>query len=512
LTARPYAPRRVEGAHRGPGSLALLAALVLLAGGAACARPSPRPNVVLISLDTLRADRLNAYGYRDRVVSPHIDALARDGILFERQITASPWTTPAHLSLLTSLSPHSHGVTESVAWLLRGLHGNGEYQRLADSHETLAEVLARSGYATAAFTGGGTVDPSIGFGQGFDVYDTSMGKVTAERLDVMTKWVLAHRDRPFFLFWHTFEVHAPYQDGTFLGEVLPPGKAEVLVRQLAELSPPENFFFFGADLGEETLRAAGAYTRAGCSALYDGGVRSADRWVGRLVQSLRTARLYDRTLVVLTSDHGEQLGEAPDETGGKARDGRFYSAHGHTLYEELVHVPLVIKLPGPPGPARRVSAVTRAIDVMPTILDVVGLASAAHGREQGLSLRPLWEGRASPPREAFTEALSTDREAKSLRDARYKYVVWMWPRQVGRHGRSWVAPAGRLARTELYDLVTDPGEHRNLLRDATPEVRRLAERFDAELRRRAAEAPGHAETTHLGEETLQRLRALGYLK
>jgi arylsulfatase A-like enzyme len=489
----------------------VVASLVLLAAGGACARPSPPPNVVLISLDTLRADRLNAYGYRERVVSPHIDALAHEGILFESHITASPWTTPAHLSLLTSLSPHSHGVTESVAWLLRGLHGGGEYQRLADAQETLAEVLARGGYATAAFTGGATLDPTIGFGQGFELYDTSMAKVTAERLGVMTKWITAHRDGPLFLFWHTFEVHAPYHDGTFLGEVLAPGRAAVLGRELAELGRPEGPFLTD-DLGEGALRGADAYTRAVCSALYDGGVRSADRWVGRLLQALRATRLYDRTLVVLTSDHGEQLGEAPDETGGKARDGRFYAAHGHTLYEELIHVPLIMKLPGAPGPARRVSVVTRAIDVMPTILDVVGLAPAAPGREQGLSLRPLWEGRPSSPREAFTEALSTDREDKSLRDARYKYVVTMWPRQVSRHGRSWVAPAERLARTELYDLAADPGERRNLLRDPTPEVRRLAERFDAELRGRAAEAPGHAETTHLGEKTLQRLRALGYLK
>jgi arylsulfatase A-like enzyme len=511
VIARAHSPRGVEGAERGRGSLVLAAALALLAGSVACRRPAPPPNVVLISLDTLRADRVNAYGYRDRVLSPHIDGLARDGILFESHITASPWTTPAHFSLLTSLSPHSHGVTESVAWLLRGLHGGGEYQRLADSHETLAEALARGGYATAAFTGGGTVDPSIGFDQGFDVYDTSMGKVTAERLAIVTEWIAAHRDRPFFVFWHTFETHAPYHDGAFLEEVLPPAKAAVLGGQLAPLGRPEGPFL-PEDVGEETLRAADAFTPEVCSALYDGGVLSVDRWVGRLLEALRAAGLYDRTLVVLTSDHGEQLGEAPDETGGEARNGRFYSAHGHTLYEELIHVPLVLKLPGTPGPPRRVSAVTRAIDVMPTILDVVGLAPASPGHQQGLSLRPLWEGRPSPPREAFTEALSTDRESKSLRDARHKYIVTMWPRQVGRRGRSWVAPAERLARTELYDLVADPGEHRNLLRDPTPEIRRLARRFDTELRRLAAEAPGHAERTRLSEEALQQLRALGYLE
>jgi arylsulfatase A-like enzyme len=489
----------------------VVASLVLLAGGAACARPAPRPNVVLVSLDTLRADRLNVYGYRDRAVSPYIDALAQDGILFERQITASPWTTPAHLSLLTSLSPHSHGVTESVAWLMRGLGQGGEYERLADSQETLAEVLSRGGYATAAFTGGATLDPSIGFDQGFDLYDTSMAKVGEKGFAAMTAWIAAHRDRPFFLFWHTFETHAPYHDGTFLNDVLPAGKAATLRRELATLGRSEGPFL-PEDLGEKTLRANGAFTREVCSALYDGGVLAADRWVGRLMETLRRTGLYDRTLVVLTSDHGEQLGETADETGGRFRNGRFYNAHGHDLYDELVRVPLIVKLPGRPGPPRRISAVTRAIDVMPTILEVVGLASTASGREQGLSLRPLWEGRFSEPRVAFTEALSTDRESKSLRDARYKYVVSMWPRQVSRHGRSYVPDAKRLAAVELYDLEADPGERHNLLRDPTPEVRRVAARLDADLRRWAAEAPGHAEKTRLGEEALQRLRALGYIQ
>ena len=510
--------RRSDGAGRSRrpcltrGALLLvLASLALLTGAGACGGTPAPPSVVLVSIDTLRADRLNAYGYRDRTVSPHLDGLARDGILFESHVSASPWTTPAHLSLLTSLSPHSHGVTASVAWLMKGLGQGGQYQRLADSHETLAEVLARGGYATAAFTGGGTMDASIGFDQGFDVYDSSMAKLGEEGFAGMTAWIDAHRGRPFFLFWHTFETHAPYHDATFLGEALPPGKAAALGHRLAEAGRLEGPFL-AEDVGEEALRAHGAHTREVCSALYDGGVLSADRWVGRLLETLKGAGLYDRVLVVLTSDHGEQLGEGPGEAGGEARDGHFYNAHGHTLYEELLRVPLIVKLPGSPGPARRVSAVTRAIDVMPTILDLVGLSPASPGRVQGRSLRPLWTGPPPEAREAFSEALSTDRESKSLRDSRHKYVVSMWPRQVSRRGRSHVPERDRLAAVELYDLMADPGERRNLLRDPTPEIARLADRFDKELRRRAAEAPGRAEPTRLGEEALERLRALGYVE
>lgn len=489
----------------------VLASLAVLAGPVACRRPSPRPSVVLISLDTLRADRLNAYGYRGREVSPQIDGLARDGILFESHITASPWTTPAHLSLLTSLSPHSHGVTEAVGELTHALSKGGEYQSLAGSHPTLAEVLLRNGYATAAFTGGATMDPSIGFGRGFSLYDTSMAKLSEERVSAMIAWIDAHREQPFFLFWHTFEVHAPYHDAAFLGEVLPPGEAAALGRELAELARPEGPFL-AEDLGEKALHDHGGMTREACSALYDGGVRSADRWVGRLLLALRRMGLYERTLVLLTSDHGEQLGEAPGEEGGRARDGHFYNAHGHTLYEELVRVPLIVKLPGPPRPARPVSAVTRAIDVMPTILDVAGLAPAAAAGMQGLSLRPLWEGASPAPREAFSEALSQAWESKSLRDERYKYVVSVWPRQVSRRGRSYLPPSGALAAVELYDLATDPGEDHDLLRRPTPAITRLAGRFDAELRRLAAEAPGRPARTHLSEEALERLRALGYIE
>ena len=186
------------------------------------AAPGGPPNLILISIDTLRADRLNAYGYDLRTVSPHIDALAADGILFENAITTSPWTTPAHVSLLTSLQPTSHGVVTPFAELREGLKGGGRFIRLPDSRTTLAEVLRESGFATAAFTGGVTLDPRIGFDQGFERYDTSMKKLGPASVGTLLEWIEGHGSQPFFLFWHTFEVHAPYLDTTFLGDVLPP--------------------------------------------------------------------------------------------------------------------------------------------------------------------------------------------------------------------------------------------------------------------------------------------------
>ena len=164
-------------------ALLALIALAMLA----CPRPvevSGPPNVVLISVDTLRADFLNAYGFDEHRVSPAIDRLAADGILFEQHIAASPWTTPSHMSLFTSLAPTSHGVNESFSSLRSGLR-RGTHKKLADARTTLAEVLQRAGYATAAFTGGITLIPQIGFDQGFDRFETSMYKLDDANVQVM---------------------------------------------------------------------------------------------------------------------------------------------------------------------------------------------------------------------------------------------------------------------------------------------------------------------------------------
>jgi arylsulfatase A-like enzyme len=488
-----------------------LAAVLVVAAHLGCgprkAAEQPR-GVILISLDTLRADRLNCYGYRARVVSPEIDRLAGDAVLFENHITASPWTTPSHMSLLTSLNPSAHGVTRSFRELWDRLQSGGDYERLANEHETLAEVLARNGYATAAFTGGATVDPEIGFGRGFSSYDTSMVKLDQKRVARLTSWIEEHGDKPFFVFWHTFEVHAPYLQTDFVRDVVPAERAERLAAALRHVQKV-------ADLPHAATRVARIlmnrrlFTQPVVSALYDGGIRSVDRRVGELVQALKDAGLYEHTLLILTADHGEQLGEMPDADGGRARDGRFYDAHGHTLYEEMVRVPLIVKLPGGRHAGRRIAAVSRAIDVMPTILDVLSLP-AAPAEMQGASLRPLWEGGKAPLRTAFTEALIGKAESKSIRGERYKYILSFDARQVEKYGRASV-PSDPVA-VELYDLQKDPGERQNLLKAPSVEITRLAERLDAALRQVAAQGRGAAVPTRLSPEAVERIKALGYVK
>ena len=268
-------------------------------------------------------------------------------------------------------------------------------------------------------------------------------------------------------------------------------------------------FPLSAKKGGRILAHHRLYTRAVCSALYDGGVRSVDRWIGRLVQALKRAGLYERTLLVVTSDHGEQLGETPDPGGGRARDGRFYDAHGYTMYEEMLRVPLIVKLPGRRHAGRRIAAVSRAIDVMPTILDVLGLSSNS-ATMQGSSLRPLWEGGGGTSRLAFSEALAGEGESKSLRSDRYKYILSFDPGQVAERGRAFVS--SEPAATELYDLQGDPGERHSLLTAATTKTTRLAERLDAELRQVAGERRGKAGRTRLSPDTLERIKALGYVQ
>jgi arylsulfatase A-like enzyme len=467
-----------------------------------CRGSEPPPHVILISADTLRADRLGAYGYAARPTSPRIDALAEEALLFEVHLAAAPWTTPSHMSLLTGLTPTRHGVTGSDRGLREALQGERPIERLPEAITTLAEALASQGYATAAFTGGATLDPRIGFDQGFRAYDTSMVKLDHGRIERVLEWIDDHDEGPFFLFWHTFEVHAPYLAPDFLGDVLPPERARALGDRLQSL--PEKNGWKQVRAAKKVMRKHGAYTPEVTRALYDGGVRSFDRWFGALVDGLRERGLYDRTLLVLTSDHGEQLGE--EGRPGPFGDG-FYNVHGHTLFEELVRIPLVIRLPGSSG-GRRVAPVTASIDVMPTILDLVGVA--APPEMQGRSLRPLWESPADwTPKAALSESLSEGEEMKGLRDDRFKHVIHIDADTVAAKGRSFVPPE---PPASLFDLLRDPGEGRNLLDEPAEEgARPRAAAMGEELRQRLT-AVGRAEEGSLSPEARDGLEALGYLE
>jgi arylsulfatase A-like enzyme len=474
-----------------------LTALAACGRGGDARSTGPTP-FVLISIDTLRADRLNCYGYERRTVSPSIDALARDGILFENHISAAPWTIPAHISLLTSLWPSNHGVTASLREIKAS---EDEYPVLAESRTTLAEILRAHGYSTAAFTAGDTLDPGFGYGQGFSLYRTNMLKLHDGPMHEMGQWVADQRRGPFFLFWHTFEAHAPYLGTRFLEEVLPPERVEPVREAVERFAKRLRRGEVQVGRFRSILVRREVFEAPVLEALYVGAVADTDRWVGVFLERLRALELYDRALIIFTSDHGEEFAErSPDA---------FYNAHGHNLHREMVRVPLIVKLPGQEAAGTRVAALSRGVDVMPTVLDVLRLPGSP--QMQGMSLRPLWESETPGSRTVFVEALEELREEKAIQTERYKYLVRIGPESVARWGRVHIplSPMGR----ELYDLESDPGETSDLLEGgASPEHARVAGELDRALREHMAAQRPDSRPETIAPAMLERLRELGYLE
>ena len=459
-------------------------------------------NVILISVDTLRADRLNCYGYRQRRVSPNIDALAADGILFDNHIAASPWTTPAHLSMFTSLHPTSHGITTPFGNVLDQMEQGRPFNKLPGSATTLAEVLTTHGFTSAAFTGGVSVDPQIGFDQGFMTYTTNMYRLNEKNMSQLIDWFDSLRDLRLFVFWHTFELHAPYLGTSFLDGLLPPETVAALQDYLGQLAGQPINPVDTPNVAGYLLYDHGAYNLQVTEAMYVGGIHSFDRWFGRLIQSLRELGQYDRSLIIFTSDHGEEFADHDPRC--------IYNWHGHTLYEELLRIPLIIKLPGQRYAGTRVSAVCRTVDIMPTILDTLSIPPTGLSM-QGVSLRPLWEQPDSPgSRVAFSESLNEPHEKKGVRTDRYKYIVSVSAESVAQHGRHVILDQAQ--QRELYDLLADPVEKVNLLDSPQREdYLDVAAGLDRSLREHLSQPAEQIEGVQLDPQTIENLRALGYI-
>ena len=303
---------------------------------------STRWNVILISIDTLRSDHLSCYGY-SRQTAPHIDRLAKDGILFRNTRSQAPWTLPSHASMLTSLYPSSHGARfYSISRFL----GAGTTVKLADRNVTLAEILQGAGCRTAAFTSVPWLSRTLGFGQGFDKIEMDVWAHTATTLvDKAIAWVGGSKTHPFFLFLHFMDVHnytSPaeyderYQNTNYNGR---------LKTQKLEI---------GANLYEVLSNDDLQYLVA----KYDGALSYVDFELGRFFTWLRKTDQYDKTLIVITSDHGEEFW---DHSG---------TGHGFTLYEDQLRVPLVIKLPAEfPIRDHEQHSLVGVIDIAPTVLD-----------------------------------------------------------------------------------------------------------------------------------------------
>jgi arylsulfatase A-like enzyme len=431
----------------------------ILDGRAVC----PGCNVLLVSIDTLRADHLGLYGYA-RPTSPAIDRLGATAVVFDDATAAAPWTLSSHMSLFTGLYPAHHGVRD------RG-------DRLSDAVPTLADLLRAGGYRTAAFTGGGYVSRAFNY-HGFGVFDDT-GDADGRNFPAVVRWLADHAGERFFLFWHDYTAHCPYDPPPAHDLFSDPGYAGI-VRVAPDPEEP-----LCAHDPRPTCRqkCLGYYTAlldrmtaadlAQVTAKYDGDVHRADERVGALLDLLDRSGAAGRTVVVLLSDHGESLADRPR----RRRIGH------HLMYQEVLRVPLVLRVPGLPG-GRRVAEPVELIDVMPTLLAIVGVASPA-----GLDGRSLLAPH--PARPVLSEHFADGLEEYAWREGRRKLLL-----------------LDHAASPELYDLAADPGERRDL--------HDPADASEAAMRKRLAAAVGGArraaEPATIDPANRDRLRALGYVK
>jgi len=472
--------------------LALAAAPLLLlvdrtpAPVAASAHHQAVPHVILLSIDTLRADTLACSGAREPR-APHLDALAGDSLCFARASSAAAWTLPAMASVMTGVSPQVHGA----------LHLRS---RVPDGLPTLAEVLRHAGYRTAAFVSSTVLGPQANLAQGFDEFHAYPGPWLGHSLgatlltanvprfrpeeapppdltETATDWLQAHRDEPFFLWIHTFDPHAPYgPPRRYLQGRTPPGEHLQGLR------------FEGWD--EEEIRAGTwvptAAERAWIHQLYLAEARWVDDSVGQLLAELKRLGLYDDALILVVSDHGEEFWE----------HGSY--GHGHTLYDELLHVPLLVKLPkiGRIGRIGPIIIPVSTASLYATVLEVCGLPLPT-GHPAAGSLLALTQN--GPPAALLSLGLNRYEDRRALRFGNFKYIRWTISQS-----------------EELYDLEADPGEKIDLAKAAPPELaegRRLLAELEANGKRaRQRLRLPSGETAEVDGHTLERLRSLGYAR
>ena len=434
--SRPRGPRNsrpVSGSFDRPrsrwGVVAALAAIVTLVIGGAWLwlggshPPRVEGPIILISIDTLRADHLPIYGYRN-VQTPAIDQLARDAVVFDRAYAHSPQTLPSHTSLFTGKLPFEHGVRDNLGFSVK------------QGARTLASLLNGQGFATAGFVSAYVLRGETGIGQGFGTYDDRFQPTPVQRDGAATlaeaeRWLDAQTSNRLFLFLHLYEPHSPY-------------------------APPERYRHYDP---------------------YDGEIAYSDELVGRLMASLERRRLYSGALVILLSDHGEGLGDHGEQE------------HGLFLYSETIRVPLIVKLPDGRHAGRRVTTPVQHLDLLPTILDLLG--TGVPGDLRGRSLVPAFAGRAIPEQGLYAETLQPRysfgwSELYALTDTRYRFI--------------------RAPRDELYDLEQDAKERRNVVAERPQTAGAMRQALERLLAGAAIDTPASVST-----EDRERLRALGYI-
>lgn len=437
--------------------------------------------VILVSIDTLRADHLGCYGYQ-RETSPHIDLLASDSVTFLNTYAASPWTLPSHVSLLTSL----HGVHHQVYY---------DDESMDPSIITLADVLRQQNFYCAAFTGGGFVSSIYGFSKGFDSYSDDAGSVfrqdSAEHLfRLVSEWLEYHKEKSFFLFLHTYQPHNPY--------ACPYPYKTMFTEEGAQWRHLDLTGHLGGKPG--IFQELTDSERRNVIGLYDGEIRYTDEClIGPLLERLKEIGIYDRTMIVLTSDHGEEF----YDHGGWG--------HGHSLYDESLKVPLVIKFPESLYRGQRVSSIVSLVDVFPTILQEMGVDASSLDID-GRSLFPLIKRKEKGDREFLADIASNVLDShipQRIAVNRGKEKLILNKKFTQEDLDFFLAPPPSLDPVEMYDLSQDPQERLNVA-NRRPE---LASRIIAKINQVYQEAKKRkTKKLEIDEELRKQLRALGYIR
>ncbi len=398
-------------------------------------------NLVFVSFDALQAAHVGSYGYH-RDVTPTIDAFARSGYRFTRVNSVASWTVPSSMTWFTGVYPCEHRMTNKFAEYNQLVQRPANLKELSPNLVTLAEVLRQAGYATGGFTGNAGVSGGFGYEQGFDRYFYEPGKFGGfdVSLPMAIEWSKANKDRNFFLFLHGYDCHGQFvPKEEFDGRFVEPGYSGRFrgTAQEQELLREE-----GLELGALPLPDADVrFWRA----IYDEKIQRADERFQRFLKEFEKLGLMDKTIFVLTSDHGTELYEHR----------RF--DHGFTLYDEQLHVPLVVKLPGQ-REGRTVVDRVSSIDLMPTLLDLLEVdPGPARGQLRGTSLVPAMRGEPAN-RDCFSE---TDYREYTFKRAIVKPDGWKLIVTLESQTR------------ELYDLNTDPEEKHNRAESEPGRVREL---------------------------------------
>ena len=394
----------------------------------AAAQAAAKPNIVLVTLDSTRADRIGFLGSKAKL-TPNLDNLARQGMVFEQAYSQTPLTVVSHATILSGTYPQTHRASE---------FGN----RLAPTLPFVPDLLRARGYRTAAFVGSIALDPKNGFAPGFD-----RG--------------FAEYDAGF---------HQPERGQSGAGSIERAG-AQVVARATAWLSRnPQGPFFLWVHLNDPQGSSAASYNAA---------VAAADAAVGKLVAALRASKLYDDALIVIASDHGESLGAHGEDT------------HGIFLYDETIHVPLLVKLPQNLNPAKRIATRASLVDIAPTVLEIAGVAIPS--QMQGQSLLRIAKSNADQPvysASDFPQRAFGWSALESWRAGKYLYI--------------------RAPKLELYDLSTDPGATHNLAQTSKATLETIAGQLDAFDRRFSASGSAGA-GSELTSSEMQKLASLGYV-